>query len=265
MIDIYLCEDEEIQLLYFKKILEEYLAAAHIDARIVSARMNPDQTLKDVREIGSDLALFLIDVELSGCSMNGFGLARELKKLNREYYLVYLTSHEELAYKVFEYELGVLDYIVKDPRYFLLIKHTDETASGRLCCSEAVNSRLRSRLNGIFERIEKQTRQQKRETIVIECGSRLVEVIIEDIIFIQAIKGKHHIEICTACQMMNVRQSLKEIYETLNEDFLYINKSCIVQKHMIREIDKKNRLATLKGGYQMEISYRNIKGIANIL
>ncbi|MGF0034386.1 LytR/AlgR family response regulator transcription factor [Bariatricus sp. SGI.154] len=250
MIDIYLCEDEEIQLLYFKKILEEYLEATHVDARIVSARMNPEQIVADIREHESNLALFFIDIQLKGCSMDGFGLARKLKKMNREYYLVYLTSHEELAYKVFEYELGVLDYIVKSPRHFL---------------SNNISDGLKARLNNIFGKIEKQTRQEKKETLVIECGSRLVEVIVEDIILIQAIKGKHQIEIYTAYQTMNVRQSLKDLYEMLNDDFLYINKSCIVQKSMIREVDKKNRIVMLKGGYQMEISYRIMKSINNIL
>lgn len=248
MIDIYLCEDEEIQLSYFQKVIEEYLTEEHIDARVVSARRSPEQTLADIQENGSKRALFLIDIQLRGCSMDGFGLARELKKLNREYYLVYLTSHEELAYKVFEYELGVLDYIVKSPRNFL---------------SNKISDHMRSRFNTIFEKIEKRERQEEKETIVIECGSRYVEVIVEDIIFIQAIKGRHQIEIHTPYQTMNVRQSLKDIYEMLDDNFLYVNKSCIVQKSMIREIDKKERIVILKGNYRVEISYRVMKGICS--
>lgn len=118
MIAVYLCEDEENQLLRFKKIIEQYILREHIDAKIVSAKTNPGQTLEDVKERGDARAVFFIDVELRGYSMNGFELAGKLKGLREEYYFVYLTSHEELAYKVFEYELGVLDYIVKSPRIF---------------------------------------------------------------------------------------------------------------------------------------------------
>lgn len=250
MIAVYLCEDEENQLLRFKKIIEQYILREHIDAGIVSARINPGQTLEDVKERGDAQAVFFIDVELRGYSMNGFELARKLKRLKEEYYFVYLTSHEELAYKVFEYELGVLDYIVKSPRIFL---------------EDGISDSLKARLDSIFGKVEKLSGKENKETLVFECGSRLVEIVMSDIIYIQAVKGKHQVEVYTRCQMMNIRQSLKNIYEKLNDDFIYINKSCIVQKNMIREIDRKNRTVTLRGGYGLEIAIREMKNVCNSL
>ena len=40
-----------------------------------------------------------------------------------------------------------------------------------------------------------------------------------------------------------------------------MNKSCIVQRNMILEIDKKNRRLNLYGGYQVEVSVREMKKI----
>ncbi len=250
MIEIYLCEDEKIQLLKFQKMIGQYLLKKRMDARIISARMNPEHILEDVQEHGSEQAVFFIDVELKGCSMNGFELAKKLKKLNRKYYFVFLTSHEELAYKVFEYELGVLDYIVKNPKYFLTDKISDP---------------LMKRLDSIFEKVGKLSEKEEKETLVFECGSRLIEIALADIIYIQAVKGKHQVEVYTTDQMMNVRQTLKSIYEMLNDNFIYINKSCIIQKNMIREIDKKSRIATLKGGFELEIAIREMKNVCGSL
>lgn len=250
MTAVYLCEDEENQLLRFQKIMEQYIQREHIDARVVSARMDPWHTLEDVKERKDTRAIFFIDVELKDYSMNGFELAGELKKQQKQYYFVYLTSHEELAYKVFEYELGALDYIVKSPGIFL---------------ENEISDSLKARLGSIFGKVEKLSSKEKKETLVFECGSRLVEVVMADIIYIQAVKGKHQAEVYTRYQMMNVRQPLKNIYERLNDDFIYINKSCIVQKNMIREIDRKNRTATLKGGYELEIAIREMKNVCNSL
>lgn len=55
---------------------------------------------------------------------------------------------------------------------------------------------------------------------------------------------------------------MKEIFEKINsEKFIFVNKSCIVQRNMILEIDKKNRRLNLYGGYQVEVSVREMKKI----
>ena len=41
MLDIYICEDIEIQLKYIEKILKEYIACRKKDARIVAAKRDP--------------------------------------------------------------------------------------------------------------------------------------------------------------------------------------------------------------------------------
>lgn len=47
--------------------------------------------------------------------------------------------------------------------------------------------------------------------------------------------------------------------EKLGKEFTYVNKSCIVQKRLIREINKKNYFAIMSGGLQVEISYREMR------
>lgn len=56
MIQVYLCEDQEKQLLYFKQIIEKYITDTYKDARIVSARKNPEHILLDMRECGENPA-----------------------------------------------------------------------------------------------------------------------------------------------------------------------------------------------------------------
>ena len=90
MIQVYLCEDQEKQLLYFKQIIEKYITDTYKDARIVSARKNPEHILLDMRECGENPALFFIDIQLDGYIMNGFELAKKIKKNVKNSYIVFL-------------------------------------------------------------------------------------------------------------------------------------------------------------------------------
>lgn len=246
MINVYLCEDEEMQLQYLEKIIKEYLVNTYKEARVMSARNNPNQILEDIKENGNHPALFIIDIELRGYSMNGFKLAQEVQKQIKECYLVFITSRAELAYKTFEYELGILDYIVKRSQLFL---------SGKMSAA------LEKRFDRIFEKIEREASKKNKSVLTVECGSRLIKIDREDIIFVQAIKDEHQIEIYSTYQKVKTRQSLKNMYTLLGEGFMYVNKSCIVQKNKIKEINKKDRFMNLVGGYQIEVSHREMKNI----
>ncbi|EOS70604.1 hypothetical protein C818_01630 [Lachnospiraceae bacterium MD308] len=249
MIDIYLCEDELSQLNYFKKVIESFLKENHIQAEIVSARNNPLFTINDFIKNEENTALFFLDVELNGYTMDGFGLARKLKKQDRDIYIVFLTSQEDLAFRAFEYKLEPLDYIIKKPEYFL---------------SDRMGNEMKVRMENIFGKIELM-KEKKQNSISISAGSRVLEVNKDDILFIQAVKGSHQIEIYLSYKKLTLRQSLKNISEMLDEAFIFISKSCIVQKQKIREIDKKGRKIFLECGYELEVPYREIGSLCKLM
>lgn len=223
MIDIYLCEDDVSQLKYLADLIQKYVAEQHLEAAVVSARDNPNDTLIDVENNNYNPSLFFLDVELKGYSMNGFELCRKLKEQNEKFFFVFLTSKNELAYKVFEYELNVLDYVIKEPKYFL-----DET----------LHVDLKERLDRIFQKIEQITNETK-DVIWVECGSRKVEIEVDSIIYIQSVKGTHQLEIVTYNRRIMVHNSLEHIKEMLKDKIIEVNKSCLVMEKKIKEIDRK--------------------------
>ena len=249
MIQVYICEDEKIQLEFWKRIIENYIKSTNVMGKIVSARQNPQKILEDIEQekCVNVQKLFFIDIQMPVYYMDGLDLAKKLRKKSNDYYLVFITAKDNLAYKVFEYQLDVLDFIVKKPKYYL--KNIDPAP-------------IIERLNRIFYKIEQNQNIETKPKIQIGSGSRRFEIIIEDIIYVQAIKGTHLLEINIACKKIQVRQTLKEIFEKINsEKFIFVNKSCIVQRNMILEIDKKNRRLNLYGGYQVEMSVREMKKI----
>ena len=247
MIQIYICEDEKIQLEFWKRIIEDYIKSAKIMAEIVSARQNPQDILNDIEQCDNSQRLFFIDIQMPEYDMNGLELARKLREKNSDDYLVFITSKDDLAYKVFEYQLDVLDYIMKKPKYYL---------------ENADMAPLTERLKRIFYKINQDQKETEQKKIQLGSGSRKYNITIEDIIYVQAVKGTHLVEINIACKKIQVRQTLKEIAEQMDmEEFLFVNKSCMVQKRMILSVDKKNRRVNLTGGYQVEVAVREMKKV----
>lgn len=176
--------------------------------------------------------------------MDGFQLSRELKRNLKDSYIVFLTSREELAYKAFEYEIEIIDYIVKQPQDFLM---------------EKMSTKIERRMDKIFQKIEKSRKESVGPLVKLETGSRIMEIPIDNIVMVQAIKSSHMVEVYTTSQKIKIKKTLKNMFEKLGEEFIYVNKSCIVQKKKIREIDKKNYYALLAGGLQVEISHREMR------
>ncbi len=252
MIEVYLCDDEEIQLSHLAKIIGTYLQTAQKNARLISARQNPEDLLKDLSGHEQNPSLFFIDVQLSTSSMDGFLLAREIKRRAPLCHLVFLTCKEDLAWQTFELELEVLDYIVKRTEFFL---------------NDTVADSLAKRLDRIFEKVGTHLAHLKADTrlIRIECGSKLIDLDASSILFIQALKGKHQTEIFSRRRRIITRMPLNTLYDMLGPDFAYINRSCIVRLDQVLEVDRKKRFLTLDGGHELEISYREIKNIFNRL
>lgn len=135
-----------------------------------------------------------------------------------------MTSKSELAYEVFESQIEIVDYIVKRPEYFL---------------SANLQQGLKRRWDCIFDSIEDQERMKQLPRIVVECGSRSVELLTEEILYIQSVKTEHQVEICTEHQRLNARMSLKYLAEKLGSGFLYVNKSCIVRRTKLKKWTRK--------------------------
>lgn len=126
MISVYLCDDEE-QLSFFRDILQHYFDKTQTKAKIVSARKNPEDTIDDCMTNKEDVALFFVDIQLDGYEMDGFELVNSLKRINKNFFYVFLTFRSDLAYRVFEEEMDVIDYVVKDTAEYLSTELSEKT------------------------------------------------------------------------------------------------------------------------------------------
>lgn len=106
MLQIYMCEDDEMQLQYFTRKLKEYLRDSRRDTEVVAGVRNPEELLQLAENIeGNASLLFFLDIQLEGCAMDGFALANALKTRFPECYLVFLTSKVSWLMKCLSFRL----------------------------------------------------------------------------------------------------------------------------------------------------------------
>ena len=246
MINVYLCEDEPVQLRILKNKIESYIKNTGKNARIISVQTNPEKTLSDAKKNFNSPSLFFIDVELKGYLMNGFSLVQELVGVSSLFGFVFLTSHEELAYKVFDYRLQVLDYIVKKPEIFLKDEFEKEVVD---------------RLEDIFSKMENRKVKTGRQ-VLFECGSQKVYLPVEDVICVQAQKEKsHYYQVTAVDRQLTVRSTMTQLIEMLQDDFVMVSRSCLISAAHVHVIRTGEREIVMDNGISCPIPRMNMKKV----
>ncbi len=105
MIEIAICDDEEIIINIMKKFVIEYISERNIQCNI-STFINGRSILKD-NTLKYDI-LFL-DIEMG--TPNGIETAREIKKLNKDIIICFITSHG--GYVSSAFEIKAFQYLIK--------------------------------------------------------------------------------------------------------------------------------------------------------
>lgn len=122
-----ICDDEEKELEQIEKFLAEYgEEKQEIEYRTERFRSG-EALLRQVREGGYAPDLLLLDIFMSG--KNGIEAAEELRRLNLEVPIVFLTTSKEHALEAFQ--VDAVQYLVKpleQQRFF----HAMDTAVGRV-------------------------------------------------------------------------------------------------------------------------------------
>lgn len=235
MLQIYLCEDNNSQLIHFEKIIKDYILIEELDMEIVCASANPHEILKAQDEIHGS-GLYFLDIELNS-DMDGFCLAEKIRQKDPRGYIVFITTHSELSYIPFERHVEAMDYILKD--------YPDQLPSRMIECMKRALELYSSPQN------------DTPKTLSLKIGSRYVYVPVHDIYCIKASENEHKLLLLTDYSVYEFYDTLQNILTRLDSSFFLCHKSCIVNLHFVREIDKSTHTLHLKNGQSCPLSSRN--------
>ena len=109
MLNFVICDDDIRMIEKLSSVIEKVLLNHDYDAKIVFKTTNYDKLLEYISS--NNVNVVFLDIEFSGCKENGLDIAKKIRKINKNCYLIFVTSHFE--YIVNAYKFKRFDYIFK--------------------------------------------------------------------------------------------------------------------------------------------------------
>lgn len=109
---IYICDDNKIQLIKIKNIIQEEILKQDYDMKIEKYYTSSEEFLFDIVE-SKESNIYFLDVCMEN-ENSGFKTAIEVRNKQPNSFIIFITSHYEFVYNVFGYHIEPLDYIVKE-------------------------------------------------------------------------------------------------------------------------------------------------------
>lgn len=238
MLSIFICEDEPQLLRLYDDAVRKYLLFHDYSMEIICAVDNADDILTAVRKEHGK-GIYFLDIDL-GTGKEGIELGKEIRELDPDGYIIFISSHSELSLTILEYQITATDFIAKDS-------------------PAQIRDRIAHSLDTIHEREFHPA--QSSDTLKIKEGRQIIQLYQEDIYYITKVPGTHKLLIYTVNGTHEIRGSIKELEPSLAPYMLHCHSSIIVNKNHIKSIDSKNHCVQLSAGYTCDISVRYLKKI----
>lgn len=206
MINIAICDDEAHVLKAIAKITEAAIITTELDAEINLVTTDQNEIYKNIKDHNIDV-LFL-DIDFNNDGLNGIDFALKLRKINKDFKLIFLTGHFE--YAMLAFKCKTFDYILKPADVNKVV---------------SILNRLKDDLSGTDLGLFKVNKDYVLRT--------------KDILFIERNKSKA--TIYTKDSTYETCFSLKNMQQELPSSFVRVHRSYIVNSEQITKINKDEK------------------------
>ncbi|MFA9464826.1 MAG: LytR/AlgR family response regulator transcription factor [Velocimicrobium sp.] len=237
MLSIYLCDDQKEQLQRLSKVIQNIITFEGLDMELAFASENPSELLRKI-EHASKPSLYFLDIDLK-TNMNGFDLAVEIRKVDPRGFIVFITTHDEMAPLSFRYKVEAMDYIVKEK-------------------VEEIPERLKECMLYALKQYTLPS-NSVHKAIAMQVEDRIVMLTQSDIILIEPSLQAHKVTIYTMNSAIDITSTIKAIKAQLDDRFFQCSKSCVINRNRIAQIEKKKRILHMENGKECTISVRQMK------
>lgn len=227
MLEIYICDDEQPILDYIRGEIEKQILIHEYDMEVKGSYTSPDKLLNDLTGQRGRTGIYFLDVELKASAYDGFLLGREIRKLDPNGTIVYVTSFRDLAYKTFQYHIEAFDYIVKDS-------------------PEKLSGSIGSCLKSIVERFREEVKEASA-CYTCKSGEKLYHIPIEEIYYFETSPRSHCVILHGKNQRIEFSGNLSDIEKEIGEGFLKIHRSYLIALDKIESIDLKHNEVRVGG------------------
>lgn len=235
--NIYICEDNDIQRERIKSIILDIIMIENLDMEIVLDTSNP-QELLDVIEGSKNNSIYFLDIDLKS-SINGIKLAGKIREEDPRGFIIFITTHAEMSYLTFLYKVEAIDYIVKDNYKNIRNRIYD--------CIMNINKKYKALNSSICK------------TVSIKSGDKIYNLDIDSILFFETSNVIHKINVYTENRMLEFYAQMKEVEQMVDSRFIRCHRSYMINKNKINHVDYNSRQVYMNDGSICLASVRGMR------
>ncbi len=242
MLSIYICEDNPVLLQHYQMLIENIILIEEYDMEIRAAVTQPDELLNAAK---TDSALddshnhfYLLDIDLHN-DIDGFALAKEIRRFDSRGFIVFITTHSEMAMLTFQYQIEAMDFITKDD-------------------CQNLGARIHACMETALERYHV---SPEVSMIAFKVGNHFINIEQNQILYVTSTDSPHKIKVVTSSGYSEFYGTLNNCAKDLTNDFIRCHKAFIVNKNHIQSIDRKALTLTLSNGETCIASTRGINHV----
>ena len=239
MLDIFVCEDNDVQRQAIVQIIQNTVLIEELDMQLVLETENPYELLDEIRN-SQNTGVYFLDIDLNS-DMNGMKLAQQIRLYDPRGFIIFITSHSELSFMTFQYRVEAMDFVLKDNPAELKVK-------------------IRECLLNAMERYTLQT-NKTHKVYTIDVGGRKISVDYDDIFFFETSSNIHKVILHAKDRQIEFVGTIKELANSLDDSFVRCHRSFLVNKSNIKEVNAKNRIIHFTNGETCLMSTRMMKQV----
>lgn len=234
MLNIFVCEDNTAQRQIIVQTIQNTVLIEELDMQLVSDAEDPYMLLEKVKT-SQNTGIYFLDIDLNS-NMNGMKLAQQIRLFDPRGFIIFITAHSELSFMTFQYRVEAMDFILKDNPAETKVK-------------------IRECLLNAIERYTLQT-NKVHKVYTIQTGGRKISVDYEDIFFFETSSNIHKVVLHAKNRQIEFSGTIKDLINTLDDNFIRCHRSFLVNKNNIKEVDAKKRIIYFPNGETCLMSMR---------
>lgn len=239
MIPVYICEDQEITRKNLETQVKNIIMIENLDMQIKLSTDNPENIIEEILKT-NERGIYLLDIDLSH-RISGFDLAKRIRQRDARGFVIFVTTHGELALNTFKYQIEAMDYILKDE-------------------PDKITERLHTCFLNIHQRMESDHTKHS-DYFVLKQMDEVRYIHLEDIIYFETSTQKHKVNLVTKKEFIEFFGDLKSIEEKVGEGFIRCHRSYLINWNCIDSINAKESCVLMTDGKRCGLSRSGRKRI----
>ncbi|MDE6024706.1 MAG: LytTR family DNA-binding domain-containing protein [Lachnospiraceae bacterium] len=239
---VYICEDRSELLEQYKALIEKTIIIENYSMTVVGAFTNPYALMSAARgqiDAGNSCGVYFLDIDLNS-HVNGFTLSKQIRKIDSRAFIIFITTHANLAPITFRMHLEAMDFIIKD--------NVDDFNNRIISCLKQASIRALGNTD--------------IPSLTIRSGGERHLYKQADIIYFRTSETPHHIDVVTTTAFNSLRSSLRDLQDSLNDGFIPCHRAAIINTAHIKSVDFGNKTVTMSNNDALSLSISGAKKLS---